>query len=289
MNKNTKILSAIIVLLVIVAGTVIFMLKKENDENKIELAINKQQLEDNYEDLSVQYETMKFNIKNDSLLHQLNNEQAKVQRLLEELKTVKANDRAEIQRLNNELSTLRKILRNYVAQIDSLNRVNEQLQREKQEITNKYQQASQTLNKVTEEKENLTEKVTLASKLDATNISVIPTNKKGKVQKKLNKTEQLIVNFTITKNITAEPGERIIYIRIMKPDNDVLTKSRSNLFPYENTEINYSMKRAIEYGGEEVDVTLYWEVEEYLIPGSYRCDIFADGNRIGSKTFELKK
>ncbi|WP_101690549.1 hypothetical protein [Dysgonomonas massiliensis] len=289
MNKNTKILSGVIVLLIIIFGAVIFTLKKENDNNKLELSINKQQLEDNYADLSMQYETMKFNIKNDSLLFQLNNEQAKVQRLLEELKTVKANDQAEIKRLNDELGTLRKVLRSYVAQIDSLNRANEQLKKEKQEITTKYQEASQTLNRVTEEKKGLTEIVTLASKLDATNISITPTNKKGKVQKKISKTEQLVVNFTITKNITAEPGERTIYVRIMKPDNDVLTKSRANLFPYENTEINYSMKRIIEYGGEEVNVALYWDVEEYLIPGTYRCDIFADGNRIGSKSFELKK
>lgn len=288
MNKNTKILSGVIVVLILIFGAVIFMLKKENDNNKLELAINKQQLEDNYSDLSMQYETMKFNIKNDSLLFQLNNEQAKVQRLLEELKTVKANDRAEIKRLNDELGTLRKVLRSYVAQIDSLNRANEQLKKEKQEITNKYQEASQTLNRVTEEKKGLTEKVTLASKLDATNISISPVNKKGKVQKKISKTEQLVVNFTITKNITAEPGERTIYVRIMKPDNDVLTKSRTNVFPYENTEINYSMKRTIEYGGEEVNVVLYWDVEEYLIPGTYRCDIFADGNRIGSKSFDLK-
>lgn len=289
MNKNTKILSGVIVLLIIIFGAVIFTLKKENDNNKLELSINKQQLEDNYADLSMQYETMKFNIKNDSLLFQLNNEQAKVQRLLEELKTVKANDQAEIKRLNDELGTLRKVLRSYVAQIDSLNRANEQLKKEKQEITTKYQEASQTLNRVTEEKKGLTEIVTLASKLDATNISITPTNKKGKVQKKISKTEQLVVNFTITKNITAEPGERTIYVRIMKPDNDVLTKSRANLFPYEDTEINYSMKRIIEYGGEEVNVALYWDVEEYLIPGTYRCDIFADGNRIGSKSFELKK
>lgn len=289
MNKNTKILSGVIVLLILISGTVIFMLKKENDNNKLELSINKQQLEDNYADLSMQYETMKFNIKNDSLLFQLNNEQAKVQRLLEELKTVKANDQAEIKRLNNELGTLKKILRSYVAQIDSLNRANEQLKKEKQEIASKYQEASQTLNRVTEEKKGLTEKVTLASKLDATNISILPTNKKGKVQKKIGKTEQLVVNFTITKNITAQPGERTIFVRIMKPDNDVLTKSRANVFPYENTEINYSMKRVIEYGGEEVNVVLYWDVEEYLIPGTYRCDIFADGSRIGSKSFELKK
>ena len=173
-------------------------------------------------------------------------------------------------------------------QIDSLNRANEQLKKEKDEINTKYQQTTRTLSQVSQAKDSLSQKVTLASKLDATGISVTPTNKKGKPQKKIKKTEQLVVNFTITKNITAEPGERIIFVRIMKPDGDVLVKSRANVFVYENKEINYSMKRAVEYGGEEVNVVLYWDVEEYLMPGTYRADIFADGNRIGSRSFELK-
>lgn len=291
MNKQTKILIGIVVALVIGLGFAAYIAvtkTQENNDMQQELDINKQELEDDYESLSMQYETMKFNIKNDSLLYQLNNEQAKVQRLLEELKTVKANNRAEINRLNKELNTLRQILRTYVVQIDSLNRANQQLKQEKQEITNKYQQATQTLNQVSEEKKNLTEKVSLAAKLDATGISVQPVNKKGKIQKKISKTEQLVVNFTITKNITAEPGERTIYVRIMKPDDDVLTKSRANVFQYENKDINYSMKRIVEYGGEEIPISLYWDVEEYLMPGKYRVDIFADGNRIGTKSFELK-
>ena len=236
----------------------------------------------------MQYEGFKLNIKNDSLLQKLTNEQTKVQRLLEELKTVKAENKAEISRLNKELATLRQILKSYIAQIDSLNRANAQLRQEKQEITNKYQETSKTLNQVTQQKQDLTEKVTKAAKLDATNISVQATNSKGKVQKKINKVEQLIINFTITKNITAEPGERTIYARIMKPDDDVLTKSRANTFAYENGNINYSIKRVIEYGGEEVGVTMYWNVEEYLMPGTYRVDIFADGNRIGSRSFSLE-
>ncbi len=291
MSKQTKILIVVVTILVIGLGIALYFAvtkSKESSDLQQELSINKEQLEDDYESLSLQYETMKFNIRNDSLLNQLNNEQAKVQRLLDELKTVKANDRAEINRLNKELSTLRNILKSYVTQIDSLNRANQQLKQEKQEITEKYKQATQTLSQVNQEKVSLNEKVTLAAKLDATNISVSPINKKGKVQKKISKTEQLVVNFTITKNITAEPGERIIYVRIMKPDNDVLVKNRNNVFEYENKEINYSMKRIIEYGGEEIGVTLYWDVEEYLSPGKYRVDIFADGNRIGNRSFELK-
>lgn len=290
-SHSKKILIAVIIVLILVLGGAAFFIYRQNsqiEEMQQETIVSKQQLEDEYEGLSMQYEGMKLNIKNDSLLQKLDNEQAKVQRLLEELRTVKAENKKEISRLNDELATLRKVLKSYIVQIDSLNRANEQLKKENKEITTKYQQTTQTLNQVSQEKKNLTEKVSLAAKLDATNIGISPVNKKGKVQKKINKIEQLIVNFTITKNITAEPGERTIFVRIMKPDDDVLVKSRANVFPFENTEINYSMRRVIEYGCEEVPVTLYWDVEEYLMPGTYRVDIFADGSRIGSKSFVLK-
>ncbi|HMM01787.1 MAG: hypothetical protein ACK5KN_04050 [Dysgonomonas sp.] len=290
-KNNSKILLIVIILLLAamgIAGYYIFSQKTQINELQEESSLNKQQLEDEYENLTMQYEGFKLNIKNDSLLQKLTNEQAKVQRLLEELKTVKADNKAEISRLNNELASLRKILKSYIIQIDSLNQANERLRKEKSEITNKYQEATRTLNEVSQQKQNLTEKVTLAAKLDATGISVQATNSKGKVQKKINKVEQLIINFTVTKNITAEPGERTIYLRIMKPDNDVLTKSRTNVFPYENRDINYSIKKIIEYGGEEVGVTMYWNVEEYLMPGTYRVDIFADGSRIGMKSFTLE-
>lgn len=289
-KSNTKILIGIIVVLILgmlVAGYFIFNQKTQISELQEETSLNKEQLEDEYESLSMQYEGFKINIKNDSLLHKLTNEQAKVQRLLEELKTVKAENKSEINRLNKELASLRKILKSYIIQIDSLNRENEKLKIENKEITNKYQETNKTLNEVSQQKANLTEQVTRAAKLDATGISVLATNSKGKVQKKINKVEQLAINFTITKNITAEPGERTIYVRIMKPDDDVLIKSRNNVFQYENRDINYSMKKIVEYGGEEIPVTLYWNVEEYLMPGTYRVDIFADGNRIGSKSFAL--
>lgn len=287
-SKLLIIIVGVLIAIILGAGYYIYHQSSQIEDLQQEGSLNKQQLEDEYETLTMQYEGMKLNLKNDSLLQKLDNEQSKVQRLLEELKTVKAENKTEINRLNNELATLRKILKSYIVQIDSLNRANEQLKKENKEITSKYNQATHTLNQVSAEKKNLSEKVTLAAKLDATGISVSTVNNKGKVQKKIKKVERLVINFSIAKNITAEPGERIIFVRIMKPDNDVLVKSRSNTFPFENTEISYSMKRSVEYGGEETPVTLYWDVEEYLMPGTYRVDIFADGNRIGSRSFSLE-
>lgn len=290
-NKMSMLVVAVIVLLVIAGGAGYYIVHQQQEMNDLveSFDLEKQSLEDEYNELSLQYEGYKFSVGNDSLVALLSTEQAKVQRLLEELRTVKATNAREISRLKKELATLRKIMRNYVMQIDSLNRANEALKEENKQVVKKYQQASSTAATLKKEKEKLTERVTLASRLDATDISVTPLNARGKAQKRIKRMQQFVVNFKIAKNITAPVGEKTIYVRILKPDDDVLVKNRSNLFSFEGKEINYSMKKIIEYEGEEVAVTLYWDIEEFLSPGTYRVDIFADGNHIGKKSFTLEE
>ena len=291
LKERTPQLIALIGVLVIVTAILIAFLFTKNSqmsEMKEQFTIDKQELEDEYEAISLQYEGFKFSVQNDSLLYKLENEQAKVIRLQEELRMTKSTDQAEIKRLKDELATLRKILRSYVQQIDSLNRLNEQLRAENRQITDQYQKTTQTLRKVSQEREQLSERVSLAAQLVATNISAKAVNDRGREQTRLSKSAQFVVSFTIARNITAEPGERTIYIRIMSPDGSVLSKSQSNTFPYESGNILYSMKRIVEYGGEEIPVTLYWDIEEFLMPGTYKADIFADGAHIGSYSFEMK-
>ena len=44
----------------------------------------------------------------------------------------------------------------------------------------------------------------------------------------------------------------------------------------------------LEYTGEEQEVTVYWDVEEYLPSGTYHIYLFADGNMIGEGSFSMK-
>jgi chromosome segregation ATPase len=271
-----------------VLAFIIFHQQGQMEDLKQQSELVKEELADEYNNLSIQYEGYMLEINNDSLIAKLETEQVKVQRLQEELRTVKSTNTKRINELKKELETLRAIMRNYVIQIDSLNRINEQLTVENKQVTAKYHQATQTVSKLTQEKEHLSETVQMASKLDASNISVQGITNKNKATDKIKKMEQLEVRFTINKNITAATGEKTIYIRIQKPDDDVLVKNRSNVFTFENKEINYSAKRTIEYAGEEYPVSIYWKIEEFLAPGAYRVDIFADGNRIGQKSFRLE-
>lgn len=134
----------------------------------------------------------------------------------------------------------------------------------------------------------MNEKVALAAQLDVTNIRIEAQNKRGRETDKVKNVVKFKIDFSIVKNITAETGEKTLYLRITKPDNGVLTKSEANTFKYENRNLTYSIKKYIEYTGEEQAVTVYWNVEEYLYAGNYRVDIFADGILIGSQSFSLK-
>lgn len=290
-ERTPQLIAIIGVLAIVLAIVVGFLVNKsaEMEEMQQQFTLDKQELEDEYEAISLQYEGFKFSVQNDSLLYKLENERAKVMRLQEELRMTKATDQAEIRRLKDELATLRKILRSYIHQIDSLNRLNEELRAENRQITRQFNETSRTLSQVSQEKEQLSEKVSLAAQLVATNIAVKAVNDRGREQSRLSRSSQFMVAFTIARNITTEPGERTIYVRLMSPDGTVLSKSPTHTFPYENRDILYSMRRIVEYGGEELPVTLYWDIEEFLMPGTFKADLFADGHHIGSRSFTMEE
>ena len=290
MNKKSLLIAAVAVLVIAIIGItyLLFTEKKANRELVQEFQLDKEDLENEYSQFVQKYDELKFTVTNDSLALLLEQEQLKTQRLLEELRTVKSSNATEIRRLKKELATLRKILVGYVNQIDSLDRINKRQQQVIADVTQKYNTASQQISTLSKEKENLDKKVTLAAQLDVTNIRIEPRNKRGKVAKKVKDIVKLAISFTVVKNITAENGERTIYIRITKPDNDALTKSASNTFSYENRTLTYSIKKYIEYNGEEQNVNVFWDVEEFLYAGNYRLDIFEGGNLIGSQKFQEK-
>lgn len=289
-QKNITIAVGIVLVAALIGVTaLLFSEKQTNQELLMEFELNKEELENEYTTFAKQYDELKLTVSNDSLSVLLEQEQLKTQRLLEELRTVKSSNASEIRRLKNELATLRKVMVGYINQIDSLNRLTEHQKQVIADVTKKYQAASQQIDKLDEERKNLDKKVTLAAQLDASNINVMPANNRGKKAKRIKQLEKFVINFTIAKNITAQTGERTIYVLLTQPDNSVLTKNESNTFQYENKQLPYSIKKYIEYTGEEQAVTVYWDVEEFLHPGTYRVDIFAEDTFIGSHEFTLEK
>lgn len=289
MNKKVLI-PVIIVGLLLVAGIVYLAisLNEQKEENRAmqELAeMDKKEMENEYQQFAMQYSEMKTQINNDSIVAQLTAEQEKTQQLLEELKRTKANDAREISRLKKELATVRAVLRSYVLEIDSLNRLNQNLTEENNRMKGQYEAATREIEGLNTEKASLSEKVAIASQLDAIGITMTMKDKRSKDTEKLKKAKSLQVSFSIAKNVTAPNGMKTIYVRITTPTGAVL--GGGGTFSYENRNLECSMKKTIEYTGNETPMTLYWNINQAMVEGTYKISIFADGNMIGSKSVKL--
>jgi MFS superfamily sulfate permease-like transporter len=299
MNNKSLFIVLGVALAILVAGLVYMFIelqtsKKENREilelqgyNQEQLEQNKDELEGEFQMLSSDLQGFSVQVNNDSILKRLDEEQKRVQLLMEELRSTKATNVRRITELKAELATVRKVLTYYVAQVDSLSRLNTSLKTENVEVTRKFQQVTKVADSLAQEKEHLTEQVTRAAQLEARNISVEQQTKNGKKTARINKTDMLKVSFTVGKNITAQVGEKTVYIRISNPNNEVMFKKQTDTFHYENKDIVYSARKNFEYTGEETSQILYWTVEETLIKGAYRVDIFIDSHLVGYKEFTL--
>lgn len=261
--------------------------EKELEELRQLAEIDKREMENQYAEFASQYGELKKNVRDDSLVNRLNQEQARAEALLKELKNTKASSSAEIIRLKRELATVRAVLRDYIRQVDSLQQLNQTLVGERDEARADAERTRQENTSIQAENSHLNEKVAIAAQLNATGVSVSALKKNGKAAKKSKDIVRFAVSFTITRNVTAAAGNRAVYVRLLKPNQQVVSQSGS--FNYENRSIGFSASKNVEYTGQEMKVTVYIPVSEYLSAGSYTAYIFADGQMIGSGSMSMNK
>ena len=291
-NKKKIIIISVAIVIIAIVATLIASLvylwnglqesEKQNAEIQELVALEQEEMLNDLQTAQMEYDELKKKIlSNDSLLVKLEQEQLRTQQLYEELQNTKATNAAEIKRLKKELKTLRGVLESYMVQIDSLYRENTELKNENTKLIAGKQRAEKERNDLFREKEALSEKVDLASQLDATGIRMTMLRSNGKETTTIKRAKQISVSCTISKNITATTGDKRVFVRIIKPDGEPLTKGYSNTFKYENRDISYSMRKNFEFTGEEQTLTFYWDIEETLQQGRYQVFIFVDGNMIG--------
>ncbi len=291
MNKKNFIIVSVIAA-VLAIGAVLLFLQNRQQKNEMQemveqLTFEREQTVDEYEEMLLMYDGYGQNIQNDSLAELLSHEQQRVQDLLEELRITKATNARRIAQLKQELATVRAVMVEYVRQVDSLSATNKRLETENKQVRKQYEQVHEKATQLEEEKTQLTEVVNRAAMMEVTNFRFTALNNRDRKTTDFNKIQKLQFDYTILKNITVAPGNKTVYIRIVRPDGEVMTKSERNTFAYENQQIAYSIRQHIEYAGEELSDTQYWPVEEILQKGTYNADFFIDGNLVGTFSFRL--
>lgn len=286
-RKDKKLMTVIYILSAVLLVLAIFFLVEWSKNKKHIAAIHeeKQLLEQELTDLSANYDNLKTS--NDTLNEKLLVEQEKIATLLVEMKKFRDNSYAEINKYKREIGTLKTVLRSYVVQIDSLNRLNQQLAQENTQVKKQMDWVRERNQKLENEQKDMKKVIAIAGALRAENFTIVPINKKGK-EVNWKKCFQLRADFVIPKNITAPRGTRTVYLRLKRPDDKVIAFSDKSFFKYQNASLTYSAKREFEYEGERLEMAIYWPNDGSLVKGKYTAELFCDNENIGSTEFYLK-
>ena len=278
-----------IVVAIILGVALIFLIymyfdkKNKMVEMETELTQEKDSLANELRHMVVAYDTLKTN--NDTLNAGLQKQKNKIIQLL----SINASNVQLIKKYKNEITTMREIMKSYIVQIDSLNTRNSMLVSENTEIKQQITQVRNTNTELSKVKEELSTKVEVASVIQAKNIVAVSLNKKRKETTRIGSLDKLRICFTLRENALAKPGQKDVYMRVIRPDSLVVTSSPDNLFEYKGNKIIYSANRQVDYMNQDIEVCIFMDNKGDFIIGNYSVELYLDDNVIGRTNFMLSK
>jgi len=279
----------VILLATVLAALLVVFFMQRNDYRQIigEISAEKDSIQIELSQIIMSYDSLKT--ENDTINEQLYVAQTKVKDLLLEVEQTKKLSIERINRYQKEVTTLRDIMRNYIVQIDSLNRRNQLLMAENLEVKEQVKQVESQNVQLTQEKQRLEQNLQRAAQLESSDLIADGVNDRNRETRFANRTKMIRISLTLTRNITAKRGPKNVYVRIMRPDQLLLSKSPNDLFQFEDLRIPFSAMREVNYEGNDLPVNIFWDNEgKPFMTGTYTIDVFADGNNIGTTTLELR-
>jgi len=286
-----KVFLAVLALIILVLLFWLFIQRSQLMKLVREKEVEKMELQQELDSLMTEHNTVKtaYGSLSDSLASKDSIIQANAIEIRKLLDT-----QWEYNKVRKRIGLLQKIAQGYVNQIDSLYNVNRELKAENERIMQDVRTEQSKNQTLVKDKEELTQKMSEAAFLKAYNVNVTAyrvTGTKESATDKASRTDRLRICFTIGENPLVPTGNRSVYIRIMRPDNVVVTKSKYDTFVFNGQTIPFSIREDINYLGKAMNLCVDWtkkDTDKPAMKGRYTVTVFTEDKEIGSSTFELK-
>lgn len=227
-------------------------------------------------------------ISNDSISANLTLERERADSLMTRLKKERSWNLAKIKQYEKEVGTLRTIMRGYVRQIDSLNTLNKKLIKENVGFRKEISSANLRAEMAEEKAAELDNKVRIGAVLRARNISLAALNNNSRDVSRIKNASRLRVDFTLSANELASPGNKALYVRITSPDGYVLTTEEMPTFEFEGERLSYSAMREVEYDNtKDLGVGIFYTSTGFTA-GTYKIQIYCEGRLIGQTDVAMR-
>jgi cell division protein FtsB len=305
-NNSRVLLWVALVLVLLGINGVLFYLntqkKTENEQltTQVEAKDTKLQAQiKEYEDLKANYERQSHDLQalglsNDSLQSRI----AGINADLLKLRSFKAGSfsLSEQRRYKQRALNLESQLKAKDDEIAALKQSNETLYTETTTLKQKQNKLTDTISTIAKTNQALTEKVTVASRLQADNIHVSILNKKDKEKDddkeefKAKRVDRLKVTFSLARNDVSPKETKQIYMRILEPDGAALynLSTGGGTFTVDGQEAFYTQKQDVVFDNTKQPLQfIYAKGGDYKI-GQHTVELYEGGALMGKTTFTLK-
>lgn len=287
-GKQKTILIILIVVSVILAGALGYIWYQNNqnkeqlEERKKELAANMQDLldlQDAYSGLSVQYDTISM---------QLDSSRMEVELLMEKLQKERQISNATIKQYQKELGTLRTVMKGYIVQIDSLQKLNTKLTADAAAARKEAAASKRKTEELSKTVASLNNQVSAGAVLKAYGLKSEAYNKSDKVTDRSSRTSYILTTLTLGENDLAQRGPVTVYIRIKDPEGFLLVNGNQKAFEYNGEVINCSASREVDYQGAAVELGIYLNDIAEFTKGVYTVEAYTDKSLLGTTELMLR-
>jgi hypothetical protein len=288
-------LSVLAILLAIAGALLLREMLKARYENQVaslqvkEISDERDRLIGQLDDLDVRY--AQLSKEHEDLRQLFDAERRRANHLRAQLQGTGPLGKGDATPIRQQIEQLENQLAEYEDQIAMLLEENETLSIENAQIRSNLAQAHIFNQELEQEEDILQEKVDIASMINISNVDVVALRERRRWDEpttSARRTDKLSICFNVNRNLIAEPGERDFYIRIIDPNNEVLTKSQEDTMPFEGEAIQYSIRETIDFQNASMDVCTEWGQEERFDRGYYSVVVFCQGNEVGYKLVELE-
>lgn len=287
-NNLAKILIAVLVVLLLSLAGYTYTLIQQNEETVLVLEADKAEVQKELEALVVSYnEILKDNELKDKDLIAAKD---RILVLLDSVKGYKANlslisrYKAQVRGLKNERTQLFK-------RADSLLVITQRLTVEKDSTTAVLNQTIKAVDSVTIANTQMSKSLEKGALIGITNLdaTAIIVRKGGKIKqtKRSSRADKIKVCYTIAPNMLAQEGDRLFYVQVMNPDNNVIGDKSSITFGQDL--LTYSKSASVFYENQALEVCAIVDgSSQELVKGLYNITVFDAGRQIGSTILVLK-
>lgn len=285
--------SALIILLLLVVAAVLGWFYLKSDKQVEDLTAEKAELQSKLNEMIAQYDAVETD--NDSLRLVIQTEKERLLAFKDSISNVRNGDLNRLNRYKSELAQLKKENTRLVARLDSVSNYASRLAEEKEQVELTLQQEMLRTEDLTTQKSQLEKEVKKGSILQATSMSAYAIKRKRSGDeddtRRASRADEIKACVNIAKNLIAQQGERALYVRVITPDNRVVSladSSSANTFSFNGKSLLFSGKKSFWYENEAQEICVYVTKQEDFIKGSYKVEAYTEGYKLGEAYFELK-